>query len=549
MGTTIFYNARFLTCDPAGRAVEALAVDDGRIVFAGSARQALETAPDAAKHDLGGRMAMPGLIDIHNHHILAGRMALYEMAFPPTLTFEEILDQVRHAADTTPEGRWLVGGSYNGSLTPRMDSLQALAELDAASRGRPVLLRDLSYHTRWCNSAAMAEAGVDRATPDLDPNVGRIARDPATGDPTGLFFESAGRTVDHAMEGTNYADPEIDGKASAYAVQVLNSYGVTAFQDALTSLGMMQALASLDRAGTLTAWVVASLPAHEGIFVPGPVGTELFAMKEKFRSRHVRPDFAKILLDGIPMAMTAAMLEPYRPNETFGCCYRGGTTMTLPQLARLLADCEKFGLGVKIHCAGDGALRIAVDAVDVVRNFNGSTHLRHQIAHPMFTNPLEIPRMAAFNITADLSPITWYPGVLEQVVRMTVFDKYVDRIWPIRDFVEAGVLIAGGSDWPVVPNPDPWDGICGLVTRQNPQGGFEGALWGEQAIDTRSALEAYTIGSARALGLEAEIGSLEVGKSADFIVLDQDVLECPAKSLGKTKVLQTWFEGRQVYER
>ena len=115
--------------------------------------------------------------------------------------------------------------------------------------------------------------------------------------------------------------------------------------------------------------------------------------------------------------------------------------------------------------------------------------------------------------------------------------------------MEAGALIATGTDWPVIPNPDPWSGLEGLITRRNPDGHFNGALWPEQALDLPSAIAAYTFNPARAMGLDGVTGSIAVGKSADLIVLDRNLFEIAPNDIGKTKVLSTFFEGRIVYER
>src|SRR4029079_3738277 len=125
-----------------------------------------------------------------------------------------------------------------------------------------------------------------------------------------------------------------------------------------------------------------------------------------------------------------------------------------------------------------------------------------------------------------------------------------ERFWPNKQLLASGALLAGGSDWPVMANPDPWDGIEGLVTRRNPSGEFPGAaLWPEEAIDVATALEIFTINSARAIGLADTVGSLEIGKSADFIVCDRNVREVPADEIADIKVSTPWFEGRIVHER
>lgn len=548
MQPIILFNGPINVCDAAGRTVDAIAVNDGRIVAIGDLARVRDTVGFAARvMDLDGRAVMPGVVDVHNHHALGGRAALFELNFPPTLTYEEILDRVSERARDTPAGQWIHGGSFDSGLAARLNTAQALAELDAASGGRPVVLRDDSAHNRWCNSAALLAGGVTTETPD--PAAGRIGRDPDSGAPSGFLSETASRVVDAAMESATYPDVSVNGRVARKAIEILNALGVTAFQDAYTSLAMIEAVAALDRAGDLHAWVVTTMPAHEALYLPGPIGAELFALKERYRTEHVRPDFAKFMLDGVPMTGTASMLEPYRASAGFGCCYRGGTVMTLPQFSRMLADVESAGMAAKIHCAGDGASRLALDAIEVLRNFNGPTHLRHQIAHACIIDGADVARLAALNVTADLSPMLWFPSVLERALRGAVEDAVIDKMAPIADFLRAGVLVAGGSDWPVSPTPDPWLAMEGMVTRKDPTGLFPGALGPDQAISALDAMRCHTLNGAQAIGLGDQIGSLEVGKLADFIILDQDPATCPPEDIAETKVLSTWFAGEKVYER
>jgi hypothetical protein len=545
-GTTLLLrNGAIYTMDPARPWADALAVRDGRIVAVGTEDEACAAVPSATRTvDLRGRMVMPGIIDVHNHFLWAGQAELYETNFAPTLSLAQVLERVREAAAKEPADGWIVGGIWGSGLFGEL-TREARTLLDEAAGGRPVMLRDDSHHNRWVSTAALRLAGIDAGTPD--PLNGEIVRDPATGEPTGLLMESASALAEIAVGKAMALSPQRDFDAGVHAIRRLNACGITGSQEALTTRSVMNAIKALDDAGRLTAWVVGSLPVVEAALAPGEWGETLFALRDSYRTRHFRPDAGKVFLDGVPTSRTSAMLEPYLPDTLHGCCFRGSTTLTVPQLARALADCEARGIAVKIHCAGDGAVRSALDAVEVVRSFNGPG-LLHQIAHASFIDPADVPRFAALNVAADLSPMLWFPGVIVEAIRTTVPEKRVDRFWPNRDLHESGALIAGGSDWPVVSDPNPWVGIQGMVTRRDPTGMFPGALWPEQALDLATVLQAYTLNPARAMGMAHETGSLEVGKSADLIVLDRHLFRIPSEELAATRVLATYFEGVVVHE-
>lgn len=364
------------------------------------------------------------------------------------------------------------------------------------------------------------------------------------------MIKSASGLVESVIANSGYYTQEMDRAAMAQSISTLNSYGVTAFLDAAAMQPILAALKGLDDRGELTAWSVSAMPAVEPSFMFGIAGDELIALKEQYRSAHAKPDFVKVFLDGVPGAKTAAFHEPYVADPILGCCFRGSTIVTVPDLIRWVGKCEKLGLAVKIHCAGDAAVTQALDAIDVVRSFNGPTRLIHHIAHASYIAPADIARFAELGVAADLSPFLWYPTSFLEGHKQAMGVERALRFWPNKQLLAAGALLAGGSDWPVMPNPDPWNGIEGLVTRQNPSGEFAGeALWPEEAIDVATALEIFTINSARAIGLGETIGSIEVGKSADFIELDRNVLDIPADEIADIKVMTTWFEGRVVYER
>ena len=546
---TIFRNGRIYTVNRDQPWASCAAVKAGRFVAVGDHADVDGFAgPQTAVVDLAGRMAMPGIIDIHNHIMMGGISDLYDLRFPSSLSISEIAAVVRKAASQAKPGAWIVGGQWGNDLLPRLNTAEAFAELDAASLGHPVLLRDDSYHNRWVSAETLRLAGVTVDTPN--PVAGEIGRDLKTGALTGLMIEAASGIVERALANSGHYTPEMDRAAVARSISVLNSFGVTAFLDSASMQPILGALKGLDDRGELTAWAVCAMPIVEPGFMFGMAGDDLFALRENYRSAHVKPDFAKVFLDGVPGAKTAAFHEPYVADPVRGCCFRGTTMLTVPDLVRWLAKCEKLGLAAKIHCAGDASVSQALDAIDVVRSFNGPTPLVHHIAHASYIAPVDIPRFAELGVAADLSPIIWYPTVFLEAHKAAMGEERALRFWPNKDLKEAGALIAGGSDWPVIPNPDPWQGIEGMVTRRNPSGDFPGvALWAEQALDLPTVLEIYTINGARALGLDKTIGSIEVGKSADLIVLGRSIMDIPPDEIAGTAVEMTFFEGRKVYER
>ncbi len=542
----IFHSGRIYQVDRRRSWAEAVAVKDGRIAAVGSGR-AVERmrGSDTRLVDLQGRMMMPGLVDVHNHHTRGGQLDMFEVAFPASLSFDGILSLVRARAEKVAPHEWISGGIWSSELIGRVGQTSARAELDAASLGRPVMLRDDSLHNRWVNSKALELMGVTAGTPD--PVDGEIVRDGGTGEAVGLLVEKASALAERVLAMSIENPAARDIASTRRAVEILNSYGVTAYQDANTTLPMLRALKALDRKGQLNAWCVGSLPAFDTLTGTEVYGEALIAKRNQYRSAHVRPDFVKLFMDGVPMTRTAAMLAPYRPDAQ-GRAVVCRSLLPIPEVVRWINRAEELGMAVKVHCAGDAAVRDILDAVEIVRDFRGPGPAHH-IAHASFVDPADIPRFKRLNVVADLCPAIWFPCAITVANEAVIESERAGRYWPNHDLHQSGALLAAGSDWPVVGLPDPWFGLEGMVTRRNPKGAYPGALWAEQALDLATVIEIYTRNPARAMGLGDITGSIESGKSADLIVLDRNLFECAADELADTKVLETYFEGRKVHER
>lgn len=532
---------RIYTVSPDAPWAEALAVAGGRIVAVGSHAEVSALAgPETEVRDLGGAFVMPGLVDVHNHHFLAGKEELFELRVPIGATLDGIIDAVRAYAEGLPADAWVVGGPWASDRLGDVNSAAALDRLDEAAGGRPVMLADDSHHNRWVSSRAMALAGIAAGQP------GVLTDALAGGRATGVLLEAAGLPVARAQEAAGGLTPEQERAAAQRGVEILNSFGVTAFQDAGVSTHILEALHALDTAGDLDAWVVTSLLINDEIFGYSAIGEELVFDGERFRTEHHRPDFVKIFLDGVPPTRTGAFLEPYLPDDAHGAHFHGETLLQPEELELWLRRVADVGLSAKIHCTGDASVHAVLNAVEAVRAA-GYTEARYQVAHGQFVHPDDIPRFATLGVAADISPFIWVPGPIVEAIREVLPRERADQMQPNRALLDAGAIVAGGSDWPVSPSPNAWEGIHGLVTREDPSGAYPGTLWPEQAITLDEAISAFTIRGAEAMGLADETGSLEVGKSADFVLLNRDPFAHPAAELVQTTVSETWFAGRRVY--
>lgn len=529
----VFTNGAVLTMDSANPLARAVAIRGGRIVYVGSDEGAQPLIGTSTRVlDLGGKTLMPGFQDAHVHPISSG-LDLAGCEVSDLESREAVLARIAECAAALPAGQWLVGSNWALPLFP--DANPTREALDSVTPGRPAYLSAADGHSGWVNSEALRLAGITRTTPD--PANGRIERD-ARGEPTGTLRESAMGLVSSLIP-----EPSAEQRRVALkrALGLMHQVGITAFMEASARLPFLEAYRDLDRAGELTARVVVSMYADPTL---GMEQVDSFvAWRAGYAGRRVNPAAVKIFEDGVVEARTAAMLAPY-----IGHGDEAGVPIwpaeRLDTLVRRLVE-EDFT--VHVHAIGDRAIRLALDALERAEAGRDRGARRHQITHLEVIDPADIGRFAELGVVADFQALWAYPD--QYIVDLTwpVLGPERSRwLYPMGSVAKTGAPLAMGSDWNV-SSVNPFEAIQTAVTRRSNRDPAGPVLVAEEAVDLMTALRAYTIGSAWALGLEGETGSIQAGKAADLIVLDGDITSIPVTAIHAMKVLLTMVEGSPVH--
>jgi predicted amidohydrolase YtcJ len=529
----------FYTMDAARSWARALAVREGRIVYVGSDVGAKAfVGPKTRTFSLGGRLDLPAFQDAHIHPV-SGGVELGQCNVNDLATKEAILEKVRACAASETR-TWIVGGGWALPAFPNANPTKEM--LDAVVPDRPVFLSAADGHSGWVNSKALELAGITAAT--ADPPNGRIERG-AAGTPTGTLREDAQKLVGSLLPELT---PEDHLEGLRRAVTLLNGYGVTAVYEANAGAGPKGGSVTLatyveaERRGLLTLRVRVSLGTDAA---RGPEQVDdMVRLREQFTSPRVRPVAAKIFADGVIEARTAAMLDNYddRPGQ------RGEPSWSDEALRALVARLVDKDFAVHVHAIGDRAVRMTLDAFEASRQASADRSLRHQIAHLQVIESSDVPRFRDLGVVANFEPLwAFADAYVRDLTWPALGPVRSKRMYPIADLARSGAVVAFGSDWSV-SSPNPLEGIQVAITRRavEPRERTE-PLLPEQGIDLPTALAAYTIGPAYALGLESETGSLEVGKAADLVVLSENLFKLDPHEIAKTRVLLTLLEGQAVH--
>ena len=531
----VFRHGAIYTLDAARSWAGAVAVRRGRIVYVGPDSVPPELiGPGTAVVDLHGGMLLPAFEDAHVH-LIDGGLELGDCNLSEAENAAAVVAAIRGCAGAHPQEAWVRGSGWQLPYFPDGNPRKEL--LDTLVPDRPAFLWAADGHSAWANSRALAKAGITRDTPD--PADGRIERDPRTREPTGTLRESAAELVDRVLP------PRTDAELAAgmdRAQRLALSLGITTIFDADAGEPELRGYTAADRAGRLNLRVVAAMAGSGS-------GDSMLARLRDWRTRfttpNVHPVAVKLYQDGVIEARTAAMLAPYLDRQGDA----GRPIRDQPTLNAVTRALDREGYQIHVHAIGDRAIRMTLDALEQVATVNGPRDRRPGIAHLELIDPADIPRFRRLGVVANFQA-RWANGD-EYLTKMTEPALGPTRnrwLYPMASVARTGAVLAGGSDWSV-SSLDPLEAIEVGVTHREP-GDTATPPWNPaERVDLPTMLAMYTINAAWAMHQEREIGSIEVGKAADLVVLDRDLFALPPSRIHEAKVVRTLKEGRTVYQR
>jgi len=539
-----------ITVDDEFRIASAVAVRAGEIIAVGTDDDALRFRGTATRVvDLAGRCVLPGLIDSHVH---PGGASLHEHdhAIPEMETIAEVLDYVRARAEALADGEWIqVRQVFITRL--REQRYPTRAELDAAAPHNPVLFStgpDASL-----NSLALELSGIDRSFAVDDGGPGRVEKDPATGEPSGIL-RGATRYV-------KFRDPRpspSDAAKLARLETLLRDYaanGLTSVADRNASPEDIERYRELRDGGRLPVRIF----ANHAVGTIGPVEDVVASIRRVAEHPLARGGDAmlrvggiKIFLDGGMLTGSAYLREPWGRSAIYSIDdpdYRGVLFVPRERLVPMVDAAVAGGLQFTAHSVGDGAVHGLLDAYEAVSRRRPIRATRPCITHSNFMSAEAVAKMVELGVAADIQP-AWLWLDTRTLVAQFGYDR-LRWFQPLRSIFAAGGVAGGGSDHMQkigsLRSVNPYNPFLGMwIAMTRRARWYDGTLHPDEALDRAQALCFYTIQNARILRQEVRSGSIEVGKLADLVVVDRDVLTCALDEVCDTRVLATWLGGRLV---
>ncbi|UVM40608.1 amidohydrolase family protein [Pseudomonas sp. B21-017] len=566
----VMRNGYVYTVDGKNSVQQAIAVTGGKIVYVGSDEGvAAYIGTQTQMIDLAGRMLMPGFVDAHMHPGDGGRaMTLCDLKYQ-TMTrkvFQQTIQACLDADKDKGPDVWLEVGSWDRMGMTGLDGDPDKSTLDALKTTRPIQVRSTDFHTVLTNSRGLAVAGINRHT--ANPGDGKYVRDSA-GNPTGICEDGAADAMAAVVPPATDAEKLNQTRA---ALDAMRRQGITSFFDALSGPENGKAFTTLQQSGELTARALLAIKLDPAAAAdPAKTIAEAKALANTYDQgkAQVAPGVSmrhvKLFMDGIinAPADTGAMLTPYLRNTGTDAAPKwtsgnnvGELYFPAQVLNPLLLKAVQAGLDPHLHATGDRAVRDSLNGIEYVRRQLPGNGFRPTITHAESVDPADYGRFKALDVTANMS-FQWAqqaPSTVDGTSEHLGADRFA-RMEPSGSISRAGGRVAYGSDWPV----DPLDEFLALkigVTRSgdplNPHSygpKYAGRLNADPALSRADVLKSITMNAAEQLRLDSVVGSIEVGKFADVIVLDKNFMQVPDDELARNDVLLTVVGGKVVWAK
>jgi hypothetical protein len=546
----IITGAKIFTSDKQQPWAEALVVKDGKFIYVGDAN-GISLYESATTIDLNGKLIIPGMVDGHSH---PGYVNVENFGEVEGDTKDALLASVKEYADDHPDDEWLRLCCWPTDMFVEGNQGPKKEVLDAVVPDRLVWFESETAHDFWLNSKALEKLGVDKNTPDPRPGLAMYARD-EDGTPSGWVKEGAG--VQHFAKQFALTDEtriQLHKESVAKTLQILSKHGVTSIFDAGNKgYGDLaySVVSQLEKEGKLPLRYYGTYQ----IFTPERAKTAIAEVK-RYRAAYggdlLQFNSVKLFMDGISANQSAAYMEPYEGNST----YVGTTMLSTEELRDLLLELNEEKLDLLVHTIGDLAVRTVLDAVEAAQAIaKDDFYPRVTMAHLVLIDPADLPRIKELGVICNFTP--WWLGVdPNDVVEDLLGEERYSKMYPAKTVFDSGATVTFSSDewWGgdmLATYISPYLGMQGGHTRQYPKDWWETEDDGiREPTNERLSLEqlitGYTKNGAYQLRLEDELGSIDEGKLADFVVLDKNIFEVDPYELSTLKPSAVVMEGKLI---
>jgi predicted amidohydrolase YtcJ len=503
----------------------AMVIEDGRVVQ-------LQAGPDIAYAkpatiiDGGRKYVLPGLTDAHGHVLGLGELKL-QADLRGTTSIDDAIARIRKHTAASPSSRWVIGRGWNQVLW-KEKRFPTARELDAVVADRPAVMTRIDGHATWLNTAALKAAGITAATPD--PQGGQIVRD-ASGQPTGVLVDTAEELIEKRIPAAT--DAEVKRQLLA-AMNEVAALGMTGVHDAGIDAHTYDLYRDLAQHGQLPIRIYAMLrdsPEDRKVMQSGPRMPEF---DDRLQMRAV-----KAWADGALGSRGAALLQDYSDQVR----HRGLMMYTREQIQELATLTSSKGWQLNVHAIGDAGNRLVLDTLETMLTKEQRHALRPRIEHAQVIALDDIKRFARLEVVASIQPTHATSDM--NMAEDRLGPQRIQGAYAWRKLINAGVRLAGGSDFPV-ELPNPFYGLYAAVTRQDREGRPPGGWYAQEKLTREEALRLFTIDASYAAHMEHATGTLETGKWADFIIIDRDYFRIPESEIDDIKVLGTYVAGKKV---